>query len=164
MAAYASLTRPTVTKPLRRSSFRFQRRQHFRRRHRQAVKTFAERVMDGVGDRGHDRHQRHLADALDALRMLRVRHLDHHGVEHRQIRAHRHAIIEEAWIIDLAIPVVDVLFVERDRKSTRLNSSHEWISYAVFCLKKKKKRSPSGAPPGPSRCAKESKSVGRSRR
>src|SRR5438105_4988809 len=26
---------------------------------------------------------------------------------------------------------------EEDRKSTRLNSSHEWISYAVFCLKKK---------------------------
>src|SRR5207247_10161776 len=26
-----------------------------------------------------------------------------------------------------------------DRKSTRLNSSHEWISYAVFCLKKKNK-------------------------
>src|SRR5436190_16617483 len=29
---------------------------------------------------------------------------------------------------------------ERDRKSTRLNSSHTVISYAVFCLKKKKKR------------------------
>src|SRR2546422_3110094 len=28
---------------------------------------------------------------------------------------------------------------ERDRKSTRLNSSHGYISYAVFCLKKKKK-------------------------
>src|SRR5438105_9681410 len=28
--------------------------------------------------------------------------------------------------------------VALDRKSTRLNSSHEWISYAVFCLKKKK--------------------------
>src|SRR5206468_13071616 len=27
--------------------------------------------------------------------------------------------------------------VERDRKSTRLNSSHDQISYAVFCLKKK---------------------------
>src|SRR5258708_20456451 len=27
----------------------------------------------------------------------------------------------------------------RDRKSTRLNSSHQIISYAVFCLKKKKK-------------------------
>src|SRR5438552_13813441 len=28
---------------------------------------------------------------------------------------------------------------QRDRKSTRLNSSHQIISYAVFCLKKKKK-------------------------
>src|SRR5438105_8915669 len=28
--------------------------------------------------------------------------------------------------------------IHSDRKSTRLNSSHEWISYAVFCLKKKK--------------------------
>src|SRR5437762_8915777 len=32
----------------------------------------------------------------------------------------------------------DVLFSE-DRKSTRLNSSHRCISYAVFCLKKKNK-------------------------
>src|SRR5437867_5052020 len=29
-------------------------------------------------------------------------------------------------------------FPEQDRKSTRLNSSHRTISYAVFCLKKKK--------------------------
>src|SRR2546430_3305080 len=29
--------------------------------------------------------------------------------------------------------------VEEDRKSTRLNSSHSQISYAVFCLKKKRK-------------------------
>src|SRR2546421_5001503 len=28
--------------------------------------------------------------------------------------------------------------ISRDRKSTRLNSSHDQISYAVFCLKKKK--------------------------
>src|SRR5207247_1433798 len=27
---------------------------------------------------------------------------------------------------------------QKDRKSTRLNSSHEWISYAVFCLNKKR--------------------------
>src|SRR5690554_3359434 len=32
-----------------------------------------------------------------------------------------------------------ILFVPADRKSTRLNSSHVRISYAVFCLKKKKK-------------------------
>src|SRR5690554_7018052 len=31
---------------------------------------------------------------------------------------------------------------DRDRKSTRLNSSHVRISYAVFCLKKKKKTPP----------------------
>src|SRR2546422_3630931 len=31
------------------------------------------------------------------------------------------------------------LGVRTDRKSTRLNSSHGYISYAVFCLKKKKK-------------------------
>src|SRR5438132_9666096 len=34
---------------------------------------------------------------------------------------------------------------ERDRKSTRLNSSHTVISYAVFCLKKKKKNSNPGS-------------------
>src|SRR5258708_23356019 len=33
---------------------------------------------------------------------------------------------------------VDRAFAARDRKSTRLNSSHQIISYAVFCLKKKK--------------------------
>src|SRR5688572_32414986 len=32
-----------------------------------------------------------------------------------------------------------VSIFERDRKSTRLNSSHSQISYAVFCLKKKKR-------------------------
>src|SRR2546430_5843546 len=31
-----------------------------------------------------------------------------------------------------------VRYVSKDRKSTRLNSSHSQISYAVFCLKKKK--------------------------
>src|SRR2546427_8788902 len=34
---------------------------------------------------------------------------------------------------------------QRDRKSTRLNSSHSQISYAVFCLKKKKTKSNSNA-------------------
>src|SRR2546422_9526091 len=34
---------------------------------------------------------------------------------------------------------VRVLALAGDRKSTRLNSSHGYISYAVFCLKKKKK-------------------------
>src|SRR5687768_18199618 len=36
--------------------------------------------------------------------------------------------------------VLQLAHVPRDRKSTRLNSSHGYISYAVFCLKKKKKK------------------------
>src|SRR3712207_7169082 len=38
--------------------------------------------------------------------------------------------------------VADRMRLHRDRKSTRLNSSHANISYAVFCLKKKKKSHP----------------------
>src|SRR5438309_8206658 len=39
------------------------------------------------------------------------------------------------------------LTCQQDRKSTRLNSSHSSISYAVFCLKKKKKSLPSCTAP-----------------
>src|SRR2546422_8532611 len=44
-------------------------------------------------------------------------------------------------------------FTLQDRKSTRLNSSHGYISYAVFCLKKKKDQHPAkhGAPPSETR-------------
>src|SRR5687768_18315220 len=37
----------------------------------------------------------------------------------------------------------------RDRKSTRLNSSHGYISYAVFCLKKKKQKTNTKPEHGP---------------
>src|SRR5262245_64319433 len=42
--------------------------------------------------------------------------------------------------VDLGLPSAppELLHVTEDRKSTRLNSSHLGISYAVFCLKKKK--------------------------
>src|SRR5437667_5716635 len=44
--------------------------------------------------------------------------------------------------IPRAIPADrDLVWIARDRKSTRLNSSHITISYAVFCLKKKIDRS-----------------------
>src|SRR5258708_19189447 len=39
-----------------------------------------------------------------------------------------------------------------DRKSTRLNSSHQIISYAVFCLKKKEQTARRGERPGLLRC------------
>src|SRR5258708_12618702 len=41
-----------------------------------------------------------------------------------------------AHILELLLEVAE----EGDRKSTRLNSSHQIISYAVFCLKKKKQQ------------------------
>src|SRR3989475_9308066 len=40
---------------------------------------------------------------------------------------------------DLKSPLAGTVVERKDRKSTRLNSSHSQISYAVFCLKKKKK-------------------------
>src|SRR2546430_13421776 len=56
------------------------------------------------------------------------------------------SLVEEAWrrqkARDLAKAEADRLaaVAKADRKSTRLNSSHSQISYAVFCLKKKKKK------------------------
>src|SRR5438309_7149171 len=44
----------------------------------------------------------------------------------------------------------------RDRKSTRLNSSHSSISYAVFCLKKKNKQTRYLSPTLPENCAQTS--------
>src|SRR3712207_7617732 len=47
---------------------------------------------------------------------------------------------ERVWIVTEADRSSTCIpFPEEDRKSTRLNSSHANISYAVFCLKKKKK-------------------------
>src|SRR2546421_9143640 len=60
------------------------------------------------------------------------RSLPHPGAEHGQLAV--------AGIGTLAGQRVELPLVVRDRKSTRLNSSHDQISYAVFCLKKKKKK------------------------
>src|SRR5258708_21578223 len=53
-------------------------------------------------------------------------------VEERQHR-HRDVLLAEALEVPHALGLAEI-----DRKSTRLNSSHQIISYAVFCLKKKK--------------------------
>src|SRR5438132_14336734 len=42
------------------------------------------------------------------------------------------------WTAMVFTVLHDCIWLQRDRKSTRLNSSHTVISYAVFCLKKKK--------------------------
>src|SRR5438105_6241708 len=71
----------------------------------------------------------------DAVRDVAARRLDQLGCfrpgERRQGAGHDIRLSRQR-----ALPLGD----GRDRKSTRLNSSHEWISYAVFCLKKKKNK------------------------
>src|SRR5438876_5911974 len=68
---------------------------------------------------------RSTAVADTATRRVRAVEPDHAAVEHVRADVQQHVVRQ-----------VDRL--ERDRKSTRLNSSHPSISYAVFCLKKKK--------------------------
>src|SRR2546430_10922536 len=53
-------------------------------------------------------------------------------------------------LVTSASPRQLVQLKERDRKSTRLNSSHSQISYAVFCLKKKRRRLQGRRVPAPS--------------
>src|SRR5688572_33298118 len=68
----------------------------------------------------------------DALPIFRERQLDVLGRgEHRQ---------QEKALEDKADAPQPQRTAPGDRKSTRLNSSHSQISYAVFCLKKKKQK------------------------
>src|SRR3712207_7209390 len=65
--------------------------------------------------------------------LLAIRHeiqvlIDHVGADREPGRARSDELLAAAEGL-----------LQRDRKSTRLNSSHANISYAVFCLKKKKK-------------------------
>src|SRR3712207_8704331 len=68
----------------------------------------------------------------DAVGAGRDRLRDVAGGRHAAVRDHRHALAER----DLRA------LEDGDRKSTRLNSSHANISYAVFCLKKKTQPTP----------------------
>src|SRR5258708_19214676 len=62
--------------------------------------------------------------------LFRSRHAE---LARRSLVVQRHA----GALLDHKLATVDRRLA-RDRKSTRLNSSHQIISYAVFCLKKKK--------------------------
>src|SRR6266536_1095712 len=50
-----------------------------------------------------------------------------------QVRKQMEKIVTVVKVLDISREDYEHL---EDRKSTRLNSSHEWIAYAVFCLKK----------------------------
>src|SRR2546422_5023601 len=52
----------------------------------------------------------------------------------------RQAIYEQRFVASSYFVLAHMATHDRDRKSTRLNSSHGYISYAVFCLKKKNRK------------------------
>src|SRR3712207_7232085 len=83
-----------------------------------------------------------LHDALPILRRAGLARDDPPAVARRAERAAERRLARELGEREGAVPAWrhdEVLPVRRaDRKSTRLNSSHANISYAVFCLKKKK--------------------------
>src|SRR5436309_11673456 len=65
------------------------------------------------------------------------------GQRDRAMQAFRGGSVAVLVATDVAARGLDITNVSQDRKSTRLNSSHVKISYAVFCLKKKKKKTKS---------------------
>src|SRR2546422_2322872 len=97
---------------------------------------------------GHDTHRlgpdRPLL--LGGVRIEHARGLIGHSDADVVLHALTDALLGAAGLGDIgdAYPDTDTEFKDRDssffldRKSTRLNSSHGYISYAVFCLKKKK--------------------------
>src|SRR2546430_12712406 len=69
----------------------------------------------------------------DQRRAERAELDDQHGEDRGQREAEHSEQVAERTLLAFVLPANLV-----DRKSTRLNSSHSQISYAVFCLKKKK--------------------------
>src|SRR5699024_11478737 len=57
-----------------------------------------------------------------------------HALVLPQVRGIQNMIEDDRYCVDILVQISAI----QDRKSTRLNSSHVSISYAVFCLKKKK--------------------------
>src|SRR5947208_5483357 len=53
-----------------------------------------------------------------------------------QLGERHHPAVERQDLVHAQIEPLDVVRQAQDRKSTRLNSSHQIISYAVFCLNK----------------------------
>src|SRR5690606_41836326 len=80
------------------------------------------------------RSKRELALAA-ALRLL-----DSHPVPTPDTGSLRGDVLELLTVANGSRARLGLQLVAQDRKSTRLNSSHVKISYAVFCLKKKKKK------------------------
>src|SRR3712207_8728401 len=76
--------------------------------------------------------------SVPAARVLLHDDLDDRGVQRVRLVDRRGAALDVVHVGTLVDDDQRPLELTQDRKSTRLNSSHANISYAVFCLKKKK--------------------------
>src|SRR2546421_2519759 len=63
-----------------------------------------------------------------------------HPIDEQLVRSLPEKVIMDHKVVPIARVKDEIELAMLDRKSTRLNSSHDQISYAVFCLKKKKKK------------------------
>src|SRR2546422_8385713 len=87
------------------------------------------------------------ADAREEVAHLR-RELERHNHRYYVLDdpeisdAEYDALFRRLQVLEEAHPELRTPDSPTDRKSTRLNSSHGYISYAVFCLKKKNKQTP----------------------
>src|SRR5437762_5388768 len=92
----------------------------------------------GHDDTGHEHHDR----GAPASHSLHDTHHEHAGrgmpAGHDRHAGHSVAMFRDKFWISLLLTIPTLVW--GDRKSTRLNSSHRCISYAVFCLKKKKNK------------------------
>src|SRR5439155_10974253 len=77
-----------------------------------------------------------LAGACPGGALARNRHTHEATAQLQRLTTAQATLLKEAWLGPLSVV---------DRKSTRLNSSHVAISYAVLCLKKK--NTPTRSPP-----------------
>src|SRR5690625_6481808 len=87
------------------------------------------------------RHIKHIARQTGAKLQDTFGHLlvEVSGIRHpRHARSITRRLEKIAGMVDAYAGATGWIRLELDRKSTRLNSSHVAISYAVFCLKKKK--------------------------
>src|SRR5690606_41035255 len=120
------------------------------------------RMCRGTGRESKERHRELVAEQPERCAVPEAGReipLLHPGLQQPVDAAHRHAVPPVHELAELGAPLARGLRVPEtlvqdtadghggrlalaagvDRKSTRLNSSHVKISYAVFCLKKKKK-------------------------
>src|SRR2546429_122126 len=88
------------------------------------------------------RFQDGMANAVASNKVNHQKHeqgaANHHG--HGDLQADLQVVLVGDSTHHVRAQSAQQLRGEQDRKSTRLNSSHGYISYAVFCLKKKKKQ------------------------